>query len=122
MQVPRVITSAVVGAAAAGVGLALGRWLSRPHAILRLRLRAAYALRRLILSRVRVPVALLPSGTQASLPSPDAEGLVLCDVRICRGRIDEVTPPGASAGAFACRVEAMAPSCCRAGRMPTRIW
>ena len=84
-------------AATAGiaVGIALGRWLSRKHAMLRLRLRvAAVSSRNLALSNVRVPLGLLASPLRRRLGA-DAEGLVLCDVGVdlACGQISAIDAP-----------------------------
>ena len=85
-------------AATAGVavGIALGRWISRKHAILRLRLRvAAVSSRTLAPTNMRVPVGLLTSYFRNRMRA-DPEGLVLCDVGVdvASGQISSIDPPG----------------------------
>ena len=89
---------------AAGVtGLTVGLWIgrsfwTRPHGLLRLRLRLLSTMcRRFVLSNVSVPVALLPPSTRSQLPAADDEGLVQCTVGIESGCICEVTSPESSA-------------------------
>ncbi|KAL3924279.1 MAG: hypothetical protein SGPRY_003964 [Prymnesium sp.] len=79
------------GAALSGV--AVGWLLRAPRTLLRLRLMLGSASRTLVLSHVKVPIALLPSATAKRL-SVDAEGLVLCDVSVSFGKISAVRPAG----------------------------
>ena len=88
-------TALAAFAAAAAAGVAFGRWLARPHALLRLRLKlAALSGREFVLADVRVPSALL-TPAQSSKFSADSEGMVRCDVHIADGKIALVTAPGA---------------------------
>ena len=82
----RVGVFCVAGVAA---GVALGRFLSRRHAILRLRLQLAAA--SFTLKNVRVPCGLLPLSAIGRLTA-DEEGLVHCDVTVADGKIADVGP------------------------------
>merc|ERR1712118_455474 len=57
---------------------------------------AAAAARAFILSKVRVPRALLPVSMRAQLAPADSEGLVLCDVSVSRGKISAVHNVGSA--------------------------
>ena len=93
LESSRTLLAASLGVAA---GAALGAWLGRGNALLRLRLRLAAALARtVVLSNVRVPLSLLPPESRERL-AVDAEGLVLCDVSLTDGTICGVGPPASS--------------------------
>ena len=93
----------VLGLAA---GAAIGRWLSKRNALLRLRLKAIAALRScVVLTNVRVPCSLLPPSRTPI--ATDREGLALCDVSITAGRISAVNATGSrSADSIASMVNA----------------